>query len=501
METIVDKLKAVADCNAEKAALVQGDKSLSYGALLLLAEKVAAVLQQEGLQKGDRVALVVENSPEYAALYYGTLLARGIVVSLNTASKEEDIKNWISHAGAELAFAKPVVVGSEQSSSSSVSLIRASSDYEVRCNLDDIENTKALYRPQKLDENDLASIIYTSGTTGEPKGVMLSHKNLASNMKSICDYLPIESDDRVLNVLPFYYSYGNSVLHTNLGIGATIILENSMMFPAKVVESMQNNKATAFYGVASTYAILLSRTKLSNYDLSAMRYVTQAGGPMPAAHIEQIMQILPQVQFFMMYGQTEATARLGYIPSELIKEKLGSAGKAIPGVKLEIRDEAGKVVPAGQEGEIYATGDNIMLGYWNNPEMTSQVVIDGWLRTGDIAKMDKDGYVYMTGRRTDMIKSGANRISPKEIEEKLAELDGVEESAAIGIPDEILGQAIKIFVVKRAGTELDKQSIMRHCKMHMAQYKIPKDIEFVQQLPKTGSGKIKRYLLGENHES
>jgi len=498
MTTIVDDLQRAVSQHQDKPALVHGDNSLSYSELWTLAEKVATLLRQQGLERGGRVVLIIENSPEYAALYYGVLLAGGVVVALNTAAKEDELNNWIAHAGATFGFAKPAVLNCKSSEPAKIFLIRRIDEgTQLIVSLDKISSMDIHLQSCEINENDLAAIIYTSGTTGEPKGVMLSHKNLAANMASIREYLPIEADDRVLNVLPFYYSYGNSVLHTNLGVGATIVMENSMMFPAKVVESMQNHEVTAFYGVASTYAILLSRAKLENYNLSSMRYVTQAGGPMPPAHIEQIMCAIPQSKFFMMYGQTEATARLGYIPAELINKKLGSAGKAIPGVELEIRDNNGHPVPYGTEGEIYAKGENIMQGYWKNPEMTQEILNTGWLRTGDIAKMDEDGYIYMTGRRTDMIKSGANRISPKEIEEKLAELEDIEESAAIGIRDDILGQAIKVYIVKKEGSDILKQTVMKHCKKNLAPYKIPKEVEFIEQLPKTASGKLQRFKLIE----
>ena len=487
MQTIVEKLLQVVESNPSKTAIKQADNSLSYEELLQYAINFSSILLENGLTKGDRVALVIENSPEYSAYYYGAILAGGVVVPLNTSATESDILNWISHAEANFAVINTKYIKVNDTNNSIVFCKISSSGYQMVMNNSEIKNEKrTLVNFSTLDS--LASIIYTSGTTGQPKGVMLSHSNLSHNMESVIKYLPISKNDIVLNVLPFYYSYGNSVMHTNLIKGATLILENSMMFPHKVVEKIQNEKVTSFYGVASTYALLLSRVKLQEYDLSSMKYIAQAGGPMPPAHIKKIMDNIPSSKFFMMYGQTEATARLAYIPSDKIFSKLGSAGKAIPDVTIEIRDEDGNKQKVGAEGEIYATGNNIMQGYWKNPEMTDDVLIDGWLRTGDIAKIDSDGYIYMTGRRTDMIKSGANRISPKEIEEKLAELEGIEESAAIGMPDDILGQVIKVYVVKSSESDLDKMSILKHCKTTLAQYKIPKEIEFVQSLPKTASG-------------
>lgn len=499
MATIVDNLLQAAEKNKDKPALILGEQSLTYAELFQHAKKIAVVLQHHGLQARDRVALVVENCPDYAAMYYGVLMAGGVVMALNTAAKVDDLHNWVSHADASFVFAKPKVFNIESANSEHYALIQChDGNYQYVMTMGEMLDFDEQYQPLSINENELASIIYTSGTTGAPKGIMLSHNNLATNMESIRQYLPINSEDRVLNVLPFYYSYGNTVLHTNLGCGATIVLENSMMFPVKIAESMEKHKATGFYGVGSIYALLLSRANLHKHDLTSMRYMTLAGGPMAPAHIEKIMQTIPSAEFYMMYGQTEATARLAYIPADLIQDKLGSAGKAIPGVRLEIRDENGDPLPIGEEGEIYATGDNIMMGYWNNPEMTKEVIKDGWLRTGDIAKMDGDGYLYMTGRRTDMIKSGANRISPKEIEEKLAELDGIEESAAIGIPDEVMGQVIKVYIVKTEGSEITEQKIMKHCKDKLAQFKLPKQIEFIEKLPKTPSGKLQRFKLLEN---
>jgi acyl-CoA synthetase (AMP-forming)/AMP-acid ligase II len=258
---------------------------------------------------------------------------------------------------------------------------------------------------------------------------------------------------------------------------------------------MVTERVQGFSGVPSTYALLLSRVALESYDLSALRYMTQAGGGMPAAAIQRLTQRLPHVRFFVMYGQTEATARLSYLPPERLSEKLGSAGIAIPGVRLEIRDERGHPVPAGTVGEIWARGDNIMPGYWHDPQTTATVLVDGWLKTGDMATMDDDGYLFIQGRRSDMIKSGAHRINPKDIEEVIAEIDGVAEAVVVGVEDEILGQVIKAVIVPAPGRKLDVLSVKAHCRDRLASYKIPKLIELANELPKTASGKVKRFEL------
>jgi acyl-CoA synthetase (AMP-forming)/AMP-acid ligase II len=350
---------------------------------------------------------------------------------------------------------------------------------------------------QLLSPSDLASIIYTSGTTGSPKGVTLSHGNLSTNIDSILQYLQLTGKDSILNVLPFYYSYGNSILHTHLAVGGSMLLENSLVYPHRVIERIANETVSGFSGVPSTFALLLGRVNLSDYNLSGLRYLTQAGGAMAPALTDKLLAALPQTQIFIMYGQTEASARLTYLPPEQIREKRGSIGIAIPNTQIEVRDKQGRIAKPGETGEICAYGDNIMQGYWRDTEKTAQVLKDGWLYTGDLAHTDADGYLYIDGRSSDMIKSGANRISPKEIEEVILELNSVMEVAVVGAPNDMLGEIIKAFVVLKSDQAEDKKAIQRHCKQNLAIYKIPKSIEFIPELPKTASGKIKKYLLQE----
>ena len=285
------------------------------------------------------------------------------------------------------------------------------------------------------------------------------------------------------------------MLHTHLAVGGCVVIEDNLAYPHRVLQHLSAERATGFSGVPSTFALLLSRVKLEDYDLSTLRYLTQAGGPMPPANIERLRKALPQVRIFIMYGQTEATARLSYLPPERLLEKLGSIGIAIPGVTLDIRNEHGEPVADGEPGEIWARGGNIMPGYWNDPEATQAVLHEGWLRTGDMAYRDADGYLFIQGRKTDMIKSGAHRIHPKEIEEAIAELEGVGEVAVVGVPDEILGQVIKAYILPKPGATLEPLQVKAHCHKRLASYKIPKSVEFVAELPKTASGKVKKFLL------
>lgn len=497
--TLVHALQASVARAPDAEAIIAGERRVRYGELWHQVDRVATFLRDRGLSAGERVALWLENSAEYVAAYYGALAAGGVVVPLNTGAKAHDIRNWLAHAeaawligdarhpewGAVRAATPPTV---------SVLTVGAASDGNGYA-WDDALGVSGTNDWARIEPTALAAILYTSGTTGQPKGIMLSHRNLTHNVASILAYLELQASDRALNVLPFFYSYGNSVLHTHLAVGGSLVLENSLAYPHRILERMVAERATGFSGVPSTYALLLSRVKLEDYDLRGVRYLTQAGGAMAPALIARVTERLPHARFFVMYGQTEATARLSYLPPSALHAKLGSVGIAIPGVTLEIRDENGLPVPPGTVGEIWAKGDNIMLGYWRDADTTAAVLRDGWLRTGDLAYADADGYLFIQGRRSDMIKSGAHRINPKDVEEAIAEIDGVAEVAVIGVDDPILGQVIKAVVVMVPGGVPDAMAIKAHCRIRLANYKIPKFIEFVPALPKTASGKIKRYEL------
>jgi acyl-CoA synthetase (AMP-forming)/AMP-acid ligase II len=486
---------------AERTAIIDGGRSIRYETLSKWAAAAASFLRKEGLRPGDRVAILVPNSAEYAAIYYGILAAGGAVVALNTAAKARDLSNWVAHSECRWLFAQanhPELGELLANVAGPIRVVEVGDTAgELGTALDDIFAAGGGFErhPTGDEAETLAAIIYTSGTTGRPKGVMLSHANLYSNTRSIIRYLGIDCEDRVLNVLPFYYSYGNSVLHTHLAVGGTVLLENSLLFPHRVLERLVVERATGFSGVPATFALLLNRTRLESYDLSSVRYLTQAGGPMAPASIERLRAAIPHADFYVMYGQTEAAARLSYLPPERLTEKMGSIGIAIPDVELDIRDEQQNSVPPRVTGEICARGPNVMMGYWRDPEMTATVLRGGWLRTGDLAYRDPDGYYYIVGRSSEMIKSGAHRVSPKEIEEVILELPGVEEVAAIGVPDELLGETIKVVVVPASADAPSKRAIQAHCRANLATYKIPKSVEFAKEIPKTASGKIRRFLL------
>ncbi|MFA7617525.1 MAG: class I adenylate-forming enzyme family protein [Thiohalomonadaceae bacterium] len=488
--SLLARLQARVRLQPGAEALVSGTQRMSYGELWEAISRVADGLRGAGVVPGARVGLLLENSPEYVACYYGVHGAGGVVVALNPAARAPEIAGHLRHCGAALLVITPTHPQREAIAETlpdcpliTPELLLGADAHALRCT--------------EPAPDTPAAIIYTSGTTGCPKGVTLSHRNLDSNVQSILAYLGLTTEDAIVNVLPFHYSYGNSVLHTHLAAGARVVLDRSMVYPHGVLEAMASERATGFSGVPSTYAVLLSRTRITDHDLSSVRYLTQAGGAMAPELTRRVRAALPHARLFVMYGQTEATARLAYLPPEHLEEKLGAVGIAIPGVQLDIRDEHGGAVADGVTGEIWARGENIMLGYWNDAAASREVMEHGWLKTGDLAHRDRDGYIYIDGRRSEMIKCGAHRISPLEIEEVITEIPGVEDVACTGIPDELLGQVVKAVIVPRAGWAVTTMDVQRHCRDRLPAYKVPRCVEFAATLPRTASGKVKRFLLND----
>ena len=480
-------LKNRAKESPESVCVVHNSKRRTYAEIDRLSDALAVKLIENGLRKGERVVILLENSAEYIISFFGILKSQGAVVPVSTQLVIRELSCILNDCAPKF------VITDSRRRISLDSLI----DPQFFICIDKLDLSQSqypLYPDHSHAKNELAMIIYTSGTTGKPKGVMLSHGNLIANANSIIQYLNLGMKDSIMVILPFYYSYGISLLTTHIKVGAALVIDNRFLYPNIILDTMEKEGVTGFAGVPSHFAILLRKSALSKYKLSKLKYVTQAGGAMAPSMIKEFIEFFPHVKFHVMYGQTEASARLTYLEPDLLTKKIGSIGKAIPGVKIDILNEQGRPVEPGEIGEITASGDNIMLGYWNAPEETSKVLRENWLFTGDLAKMDEEGFIYIVSRKKEMIKSGSNRISPLEIEEVVCRMSGVLECAAVGVNDEILGEAISLFVVND-GASISEREIMLFCKQNLASYKTPKEVKLVSSLPKTSTGKVKRAEL------
>jgi acyl-CoA synthetase (AMP-forming)/AMP-acid ligase II len=344
----------------------------------------------------------------------------------------------------------------------------------------------------RLSAEKCAEIIFTSGSTGKPKGVMISHKNLVANTSSIVEYLQLSQNDRMLVVLPFYYCYGLSLLHTHLRVGGSIVLNNSFIFLGRIIKDLVDHKCTGFAGVPSHFQILLRKSdSFKKTKFPSLRYVTQAGGKLATIFIDEFRQNHPEVKFIVMYGQTEATARLSYLPPELYKQKKGSIGKGIPGVELKVVNENWKKINPGETGEVIAQGDNIMMGYFADDSGTKNAIKQGWLFTGDLGTVDEEGYIYLTARSKEIIKVRGKRISPKEIEAVILEIPEVIDCSIEGVDDEIEGEMLKATVVikKNIQNPITRESIIKHCSIHLALHKIPQVYELKEEFTISATGK------------
>ncbi len=500
MAMLVQRLMSTARAQPDAIAVVDGTRRVGYGELADGVRRFAGMLRAQGLGNGERVAIALPNREEAIVACYGAWLAGCIAVPLNVQASRRELGSWLRHCA-------PRVVLLEEDAAEAAAAV--ASDAAGACCLRLAPGTPGLDWTRQVDGaapcadaanagngGHPAAILYTSGTTGAPKGVTLTHRNFVANVDAIVEYLELRADDSTVTILPFYYAYGASVLHTHLAAGARLVIEPNLVFPHVVVQALAREQATGFSGVPSTFALLLERRVLEGVALPRLRYVTQAGGAMTVAMVARLQAQLPQASLFVMYGQTEATARLAWLPPARLADKPGSAGRAISGVSLEVRDDAGVALAPGVDGEVWARGDNVMAGYWNDPAATALALRDGWLRTGDIGRLDDEGFLFLAGRRSDMIKTGAHRVHPLDVEEALLELDGVVDAAVAGVDDAILGQVVQAWVVAR-GDGLDVDAVRAHCRARLAAYKVPRHVVFVPALPRTASGKVRRALLAQ----
>jgi acyl-CoA synthetase (AMP-forming)/AMP-acid ligase II len=345
---------------------------------------------------------------------------------------------------------------------------------------------------------DLACLIYTSGSTGAPKGVMCDHNNVVFAASSIIQYLGNVESDIVFNALPLSFDYGLYQLLMVFRFGGTLVLERSFAYPAAVLKGIEEERVTGLPGVPTLFSLLL-QMDLGLYDLSSLRYVTNTAAAIPVQHIQELRRRLPSVTVYSMYGLTE-TKRTLYLPPEQLDRRPASVGIPIPGTEAWIEDERGQRLGPGQQGELVVRGRHVMRGYWGDAEATRKRFRPAALPgerlcyTGDVFRVDDEGFFYFVSRSGDFIKSRGEKVSPKEVENVLYGLPGVIEAAVIGVPDPILGEAIKAFVVLR-DVKRTKAEVLAHCRAHLEDHLVPRDVEFRNELPKTPAGKILRASL------
>jgi len=466
----------------EKPFLV-GKETLSFRELYSSSLALAGYLRKE-FGQNKNILLLSVNNPFFLKAYFAIIKSGNVCIPLDP-NIEKDNLDYISR------LTEPVMIFMTRDIEKKIPEGNIKAIFPDTISSEEFKSSFPEATGTESDE-DCAEIIFTSGSTGIPKGVMISHKNLRANTESIITYLKLTENDRMLVVLPFYYCYGLSLLHTHLRVGGSIVLNNSFIFLGSIINNLLEYKCTGFAGVPSHYQILLRKSdNFKTTRFPDLKYVTQAGGKLAPIFIDEFRSSHPEITFIVMYGQTEATARLSYLPPELYEAKKGSMGKGIPGVELRVVNEKGRPIKPGEIGEVIARGDNIMLGYFRDEEGTKNAIRDGWLYTGDLGTVDQDGYIFLTARKKEIIKVGGKRISPKEIEAVILELPEVVDCTIEGIEDQLLGEALKATVVVRGdnGKDMMAERIKEHCAKHLALYKVPQVFEMKEQLVISATGK------------
>jgi amino acid adenylation domain-containing protein len=495
-----------------KTALVCAGRRVTYAEIEARSNALAHALIEGGVGRGDRVIVFADNSVETVISFWAVLKANAVVSLVNPLTKTDKLAYLINDCrpAALITDSHLFPVWGEPARSRHLRTVILSGRLDpAQARIappfrawDDVLGLGDSARPplRRNIDVDLAAIIYTSGSTGEPKGVMLTHRNMLTAAASISSYLEIREDEVILNVLPMAFDYGLYQMIMAFRQGARLVLERSFAFPARVIERMVAEGVTGFPGVPPVFAILAEMATLRTQDFSRIRYVTNTTAALPLKHILALKDLFPRARIYSMYGLTECK-RCTYLPPEDLDRKPGSVGIAIPNTEMWIVDDLGHKVPPGTIGQLVVRGATVMKGYWEKPEATARMLKPGpvpgetVLHTGDYCRMDEEGYLYFIGRADDMFKSGGEKVAPKEIEAVLYDIPGVREAAVVGIPDDLLGRAIKAYVVLESGAALSERDVKRHCREKLETFFVPKHVEFVSELPRTDTGKVKKSAL------
>lgn len=504
---LVDAIREIAIRDPDRIFLIEERGRATYGEIIRQVDALACGFLANGLEKGQRVILHLGNSAEYVVSLLATMVSGGIAVSLIDLLPAGPVLSIARQCEASWVVTKSIPGGGIASEpvSGRWRKILVDPPDNLAFHPDGFSYRQLLADhagkgppEESPNPHDVAMILFTSGTSGTPKGVMLTHANLVANAESVISTLRLTSDDRAAVILPFQYAFGNSILTTHAMAGGSLALSRNFTFPNQVLDDIVREEATGLYGVPSTFSILLRRSAIRKVRFPKLRYIAQAGGPMAVEDAVELKQMLPDTDLCIMYGQTEACARLTTLAPSDFDRKRGSVGKAIPGVALSVRREDGTLCDPGEMGEVFAAGSNIMAGYWNDPEATSAVLGPHGLRTGDLGRLDREGFLFLSGRRNAMIKSGGHRIHPEQVEQAILELPGVSEVVVVGEPDDILGQSLTAYVVCEKGA-FDSRTIQQFCRETLGPHMTPRRVIQTDHIPKTPSGKISRSQTGYGH--
>ncbi|HXR82776.1 MAG TPA: AMP-binding protein [Hanamia sp.] len=494
-----------------KTAVIVKDKEYSYEFLKNKTEKLAAYFIKSGIKKGERIAIYLDNSWECIVSIYAVTLSGGVFLVINAQTKADKLNYILNDCEAKILVTaqtlnNQLILGLKDTPHlKNVVVTGANKEIITFPHLkidffeDCISKKEDVVFPNIIP-TDLAALIYTSGSTGFPKGVMMTHQSMVFTCWSLIEYLRLSEEDRIMLILPLAFDYGLYQLLMSVTIGGTLIVEQSFIFTANIYKNIQKYQPTVFPGVPTVYAMMIASNKESQVSFPSIKKITNTAALLPADFLPELKKIFPQALIFKMYGLTECK-RVCYLEPELVDEKPTSVGKAIPGTEVFLLSPNGDPVPAGEPGILHIRGPHIMLGYLNKKELTNQMLKDGKLPgekilcSNDWFKMDEEGFLYFQGRNDDIIKTRGEKVSPVEIENVIYKIDGVKEVAVLGIPDEIMGESIVVFVTTHGNFNLSEKEIQRECLQHLESFMVPQKIIFLEEMPKSTNGKIDKKEL------
>jgi long-chain acyl-CoA synthetase len=478
-----------------KVALVCDGAAYTYREIDDAAERIGAALRQRGVGRGDRVAVFMDNSAQTVVALYAALKIGAVFMPINALTKSDKLAYMLNDARAACLITHSALRSVWRDA-------LAQSQSVHTCIVADEKQAAGSLAPRRDEviDQDLASIIYTSGSTGDPKGVMLTHLNMVSAVNSVSGYLRYREDDVILCVLPLAFDYGLYQVLMAFKVGASVVLERNFAFPVRILEVMARERVTVLPGVPTIFTLLMNLENLSRYDLGCLRMITNTAAALSEEHIRRLRGLFPQATLYSMYGLTECK-RVTYLPPQELDIRPTSVGRGMPNEEIWLVDESGRRLPNASTGELVIRGSHVMRGYWEKTAETAQRLRPGpnpgerVLYSGDIFRTDAEGYLYFVARKDDIIKSRGEKVSPREVENALYSLPGVLEAAVVGVPDPVLGQAIKAFIVLRNGHRYSEKDVIRHCLARLENFMAPKYVDFVDTIPKTDTGKIKTMSL------
>ncbi len=502
MQSLNDLWTMAATEHAGRVAVIHEGHPYTYRELDHLISAFAGHLRSRlGVRPGQRVALAMPNCLHSIVCYLGAIRAGAVALPINIRLKAQEMQFMLDDAGASVVVVHRGVWDTVRQAVEGLEALRAvvgiSVDGTDVIPVDDLLRPGEPCAPHPAGPEDVAAIIYTSGTTGLPKGAMITHGNVLFNVQStIAGHGFHPADIHILAVPLFHVTGLNTIMPTAFAQGATLVV-TARTAPSEILALVQEHRATTFFAVPTTMILLLQTPGIERFDVSSLRLVAYSGAPMPVRSIRQLRDVFPQARLHNFFGLTETTSVTTVLPDEQALERPESIGTAVPGLELKVVDDEGRPLSPGEVGELLVKGPSVVKGYYNRPQATTEAIVHGWLHTGDTAFIDEEGFVFLQGRKKEMIIVGGENVYPVEVENVLTGHPEVAEVAAIGKPHAVFGEVVKAVVVLRPGASATERDLKRHCAHRLAGYKVPQVFEFRDALPRNPSGKVVKRLLDQ----